>query len=1066
MPPPGSPPQSNAGPNHTRSAEPYYSNEDIALLHDIVVLAQEILPKLSERERLPTNALFSAYYDILPRIGINADHDSRYARVLFKIGGLRGPGTLYEKFEEILSRLGIEIEFDQDNNDTEAFIQAEDLQQDLDGGIGSDGLTPTGYTDGGKVLKWQRRNSESSLWSLGVEIQSPTTRRKSFSTVEYVKSRVKRPQEILHEVGFPAHRASIIRTANHNEDISTHDLGTWLNSRSPKLRRRRGRSVSTHTSMRIRRRSTSNLRGHSQHSVPASECDPGETDLTAVTSSFGEKSHLLHDDQMGHENLMQNKASLVLQQHLVHSMRQKIRKWRDRAVELREDLAVLDLIALRNSKNSLLRAALVEWRKRYRARVGARDRAKQLSAESKRFYSYLEQRASEARGLYLLHTAFSHWSSFADEQVQRTALARRHIVRTRIFNAWKQITAVNELKVRRQILRKFFSLWKRQTSVTAAQATDAVLKYQGNLVEHVYRQWFRKIWDNKATSWWAEAAKRRALFRWIIFSHHNWKSRMSAEETRRLDLIWNAWKVWRDQTEVHVRWEQGAETYHRKTLSCATLKKWRRETRVIPARITVQSDVASRMLREAFRIWLYRARQEHEAVDVDRTRILREALTIWRHNSRSQLFSARLDRRIAAQALYQWIVRDRIKFSEQTMKQKLLKGSLQTWMCKFRMESEQTWRLEEVAQSFVTRKIQNAVLRSWYSHMGTKQRLESAACAFSSPRLLQETLTRWSALYLHAQQLEQRSRDAEFYFLTSKALRRWKASTEVAKREKRKIAYVRVRRMTKMNLVQTLLETWRGKVQHALSLHAQANEARRNKGVVTALNIFDRWRSRAEEYAELDSVWRGNVLKKHFTLWGKRTNAIVVLETEAVITYLEIRTSRAVKRWSLLTLQRGAHSNYAADVREKNAKKNFRKILSYWRHKTLEKRPRAKRVDFEKHSHLGATERAEAWSDFGGENELAEWTKGLEEGAASTSIPGYLSTPSKRSERVAAVAARYSTTPRVPLSTPFEKQLRAQYSGWPLQSSRKTLGRSALGLDRGFADIPESRINNDSESRS
>ncbi|KAK6579774.1 hypothetical protein PZA11_008010 [Diplocarpon coronariae] len=172
---------------------------DIALLHDIVVLAQEILPKLSERERLPTNALFSAYYDILPRIGINADHDSRYARVLFKIGGLRGPGTLYEKFEEILSRLGIEIEFDQDNNDTEAFIQAEDLQQDLDGGIGSDGLTPTGYTDGGKVLKWQRRNSESSLWSLGVEIQSPTTRRKSFSTVEYVKSRVKRPQEILHE---------------------------------------------------------------------------------------------------------------------------------------------------------------------------------------------------------------------------------------------------------------------------------------------------------------------------------------------------------------------------------------------------------------------------------------------------------------------------------------------------------------------------------------------------------------------------------------------------------------------------------------------------------------------------------------------------------------------------------------------------------------------------------------------------------------------------------------------------------------------------------------------------
>ncbi|PBP16712.1 centrin-binding protein Sfi1 [Diplocarpon rosae] len=1065
MPPPGSPLQSSAGLNHTRSAEPYYSNDDVALLHDIVVLAQEMLPKLSERERLPTNALFSAYYDVLPRIGINADHDSRYARVLFKIGGLRGPGTLYEKFEEILSRMGIEIEFDQENNDTEISSKAEDLQQASSVEIRSEGLTSSGDTHGRNVLKRQRRNSESSVWGLGVDFRSPTTRRNSFSTLEKLKSRNQRPQDVLQEVRFPTYRANINRHIDRDEDVSTYDLGTWLNSRSPNPRRNRGRSVSTHTSMRIRRRSISNNRGRYQQSVPASEDDHGETELTAVTSSFGEKSHLLNDDQTGHENLMETKASLVLRQRLDHSMRQKIRNWRDKALELREDLAVLELLALRTCKDSLLRAALVEWRKRYCARVGARDRAKQISAESKKFYAYLEQRASEARGLYLLHTAFSHWSSYANEHVQRTALARRHIVRTKIFIAWKEITAVNELKVRRQIFRKFFSLWKRQISVTAEEATDAVLKYQGNLAQKVYRQWVRKIWDIRATSWWAEAAKRRALFRWIFFSHNNWESRRSAEETRRLDLIWNAWKIWRDQTEVHVRQEQGAETHHRKSLSCAALKKWRRETRVIPAKITIQSDVDSRRLREAFRIWLHRARREREAAGVDRTRILREALTVWRHKSRSRLLSARLDRRVAAQALYQWIVRDRINFSEQTMKQKLLKSCLQTWICKFKMGSEQTWRLEDMAQSFVTRKIHNAVLRSWHSRMCTKQRLESAASAFSSPRLLQGKVLRWSALSLHVQQLEQRSRDANFYFLTSKTLRRWKASTEVAKREKRKIAYVQVRRMTKMNLVQSVLETWRGKVQYALSLRLQASKVSRNKDVVIGMDIFDRWRARAEELAELDSLWRENVLKKFFTLWEKRTNAVVALETEAVITYQEIRTSRAIKRWSLLALQRGAHSNYAADVREKNAKKNFRKILSYWRHKTLEKRPRANKVEFDRHPGLDATERAEAWSDFGEEKDLAEWSKGLVEGA-STSIPGYLSTPSKRSERVTAVAARYSTTPRAPLSTPFERQLRAQYSGGPLQSSRKPSGRSALGLSRGFADIPERSMNNDRRSRS
>ena len=124
-----SPPQ-DAGNNSAGRVDPFYTNEDVAVLHDIVLLAQELLPSLPERERLPTNALFNTYYDILPRLGINADHDSRYARILFKIGGLRGEGTLYDKFEEVLSRMGIEIEFDEREPDSDR--QHEDAQADLE----------------------------------------------------------------------------------------------------------------------------------------------------------------------------------------------------------------------------------------------------------------------------------------------------------------------------------------------------------------------------------------------------------------------------------------------------------------------------------------------------------------------------------------------------------------------------------------------------------------------------------------------------------------------------------------------------------------------------------------------------------------------------------------------------------------------------------------------------------------------------------------------------------------------------------------------------------------------
>jgi hypothetical protein len=131
-----SPPQ-DAAKTIAGNTEPFYTNEDVAVLHDIVVLAQELLPALPERERLPTNALFNAYYDILPRVGVNADYDSRYARILFKIGGLRGDGTLYEKFEEILSRMGIEIEFDQEETG-DVHSQNEHSQTSVDTGTTKD----------------------------------------------------------------------------------------------------------------------------------------------------------------------------------------------------------------------------------------------------------------------------------------------------------------------------------------------------------------------------------------------------------------------------------------------------------------------------------------------------------------------------------------------------------------------------------------------------------------------------------------------------------------------------------------------------------------------------------------------------------------------------------------------------------------------------------------------------------------------------------------------------------------------------------------------------------------
>jgi protein SFI1 len=210
------------------------------------------------------------------------------------------------------------------------------------------------------------------------------------------------------------------------------------------------------------------------------------------------------------------------------------------------------------------------------------------------------------------------------------------------------------------------------------------------------------------------------------------------------------------------------------------------------------------------------------------------------------------------------------------------------------------------------------------------------------------------------------------------------------------------------------------------------------------------------------------VLRKHFEAWRGRSIAFQDLKVEAIVNFQERQQIRAIRKWELVVLQLRGRSIQAAEVQEKNAKRTFRKMFSYWRQKTAERRP-VKRVEFSGGggpSQMGGTARAEAWSDFGDEAEGDEWAKGLDEPIAFTPIPGYLVTPSRRTERVTAAAARFSsTTPRAPLSTPFERQLRAQYSGGLLPSLRKEPRRSTLSIRGGFPDITE-RTTNDGREKS
>ncbi|KAK2603932.1 regulator of (H+)-ATPase in vacuolar membrane [Conoideocrella luteorostrata] len=91
--------------------EPYYSNEDISILHCIVSSAQKQLDRSPYPKPLPAAVLFRAYDGVLPTFGIDPDSDHHLSALVFRVGGEHGNGSLLEKFQAILERMGIVLEF-------------------------------------------------------------------------------------------------------------------------------------------------------------------------------------------------------------------------------------------------------------------------------------------------------------------------------------------------------------------------------------------------------------------------------------------------------------------------------------------------------------------------------------------------------------------------------------------------------------------------------------------------------------------------------------------------------------------------------------------------------------------------------------------------------------------------------------------------------------------------------------------------------------------------------------------------------------------------------------------
>ena len=405
--------------------------------------------------------------------------------------------------------------------------------------------------------------------------------------------------------------------------------------------------------------------------------------------------------------------------------------------------------------------------------------------------------------------------------------------------------------------------------------------------------------------------------------------------------------------------------------------------------------------------------------------------------------------------LYSWVYEYRFQLLARSQQHDQKRQTFELLVKSFREKRNLLAAREETVIKQRSRRLLRSTFECWKLQMNLQRERSRMALEFHNPKIELETLAKWRDRALNVQRQELRAQDAEFYFLTSKVLKRWNHRATAARKARVNEAYKHARRLVKVNSLQHALSTWHARLEHINQTHLQslAKCDQKSRGMVQ--KSFVKWQIRTSQLQQHfhQSVAHDEnaLLKRTLRSFLDEARRLQNLDTRAAQFY-SIRQSDIcvvqLRKISMKAFEVKRRQQDANAMRARHFAKNTRIMLRHWSSKTRDitlvpQKPSPYSADqeptdagyatgtgtataagsfAETSAHaaasgttLGATQRNEDWTAF--DQDLIEVSV----------TPGYLNTPSKRAARVRALV-NASTTPS---STPWTAQLGRSKFGPP-----------------------------------
>jgi protein SFI1 len=772
-------------------------------------------------------------------------------------------------------------------------------------------------------------------------------------------------------------------------------------------------------------------------------------------------------------------------------------RWNQKAIQAQAGHDQLILLSQNFDRSKLLKGA---W-STLSSKLDERRLAREWEAKEV-FYTSLEQTAVRERDSNLKWIAFSHWKVFAKENKERTSVARRHIMRKRYFQAWTNITALTDLKVRRFVLARFFRRWHDRAQQLRTGAEMATLRYETNLTKRMYLAWYWAFAERTAPEFHDRKLESKFFYLWRGRFNEVLDQDAQAEEHCAQSAEKSVFLPWVSKARELLDMSRAAEEFRKQRLLEPILKIWKKEAILAPRVAQVALRVDTRTRNDIFNKWHINTMQSRQATETDRQRVLRNAFTAWNDRVRTNFLQGQIDIRFKSEALYKWRLASRSNAAQLEHDRRLAHSALFHWLSKAQNRHRSIEGAEQTLEASQQRRTLQSAFSKLLSARQHQQDLETEADNFRASRLVYGALAKWRQKSADVALLYRKADAAEFFILTTKSLKRWSHSTKEHQKYRKREAYSQIRRLCKMNMAREKLSRMQIQLAHVRNMEHCALEFQEDSAIKSTISTFRFWKHKAvailaqERQAEkhYNEKLQAAALQK-LVMRKNQMQEMTAQARELSAESAGVEAMNCLRRLDRRLFQIKGQEQWAKALREKHAEKHVKNMLRYWHEQTMASQRQRDAPRLDEDIFRASTTTAPALDDLTVFDHTAWNLESLElnldtfantaqgdvdatfmdDGImTSTPMPGYLRTPSKRNtarakarERLAANAPATITrtirfadqvpatapprqqtisAPPVlqspgPSITPFERKLREQGIASPSRTPKGTPGR-------------------------